>query len=58
MDRRLFHSQLQEITRRYGSARDRYERAMQRGRPAEADDAFGEMQEIEQSVRIISRPQK
>lgn len=52
-NRRGFHARLKDITRRYGGAMDRYERAMQRGHADQADDAIGDMQAIEQSIIVI-----
>lgn len=57
-DHRALHSQLKDITRRYGHALERYEQGMHRGDTKRADDALAEMQEIESCVTIIVRPQR
>jgi hypothetical protein len=57
-NRRSFHATLKDVTRRYGGAMDRYERAMQRGHVDQADDAIGDMQAIEQSIIVIEKPRR
>lgn len=53
---RALHTQLKDVTRRYGQALERYEQGMHRGDVQRADDALAEMQDIESRVTIIERP--
>lgn len=55
-DHRTLHTQLKDVTRRYGQAMERYEQGMQRGDVARADEALADMQAIESRVTIIERP--
>lgn len=57
-DRRAIHSQLKDVTRRYGQALDRFEQGMRHGDVDRADQALAEMQDIEASVTIIERAKK
>jgi len=54
--RRQLHSQLKDVTRRYGHALERYDQAMNRGDIDRADQAITDMQEIENSVTLIIAP--
>lgn len=54
-DRGTFHSQLKDVTRRYGRAMERYDQRMARGDVEGAEAALAEMQEIERNVTVIDR---
>ena len=54
---REFERRLKDVSRAYTHALQRYTQAMQFGETEKADEALSRMQEIEQGVTLIVRPE-
>ncbi len=52
-----FYTTIKDVTRAYGHALERYTSAMRFGEVDKADEALARMQEIENGVTLIVRPE-